>query len=94
MFTIMMPLQSPEGGGAGGVLGGILLSVGQANGILAAGLTALATYRAIREAWKAAHPSEQSPFQEDVALIEMLRTDAAKGVAEVDALLAKYGATA
>lgn len=78
-----------SGGNAAAVVLGSLV---QANNILGAGLTMLATYRAAREAWKAAHPGQESPFKEDAEIIALLGSDADKLVAEVDALLLKHGA--
>lgn len=66
------------------------LALAQANGILAGALTILATYKAAREAWKAAHPSADSPFLEDSQLIDLLKTDSAGLVAHADAVLAKH----
>lgn len=77
-----------EGGGA--IPGVVLGTLGQLNGLLGAGLSILATYKAARDAWKAAHPTVDSPFLEDTQLIDLLRKDAADLVAHVDLVLAKY----
>lgn len=88
---IMMPLCSPDG--IGGALGGVLVTVGQANGIIAGAITLITLYKQAREAWKAAHPDDQSPFLEDAELNDLLREDAGKGLVEINAVLAKYGVT-
>lgn len=79
-----------SGGGVGAVMGTIAVTLGQANGILAGVIAGLAAYRALREAWRAAHPNDPSPFMEDHQLIDLLRQDALAGLREIDAVLAKW----
>lgn len=70
----------------------VLGTVGDANTLLGAGLTILAMYRQARDAWKAAHPDQDSPFKEDHELIAMLAADSQALVDEAAALLKKHGA--
>jgi len=68
----------------------VLGTIGQVNQLLGAGLTILATYKAAREQWKAAHPTDQSPFLEDQQLNDLLRMDAKSLVAHVDDVIRKH----
>lgn len=77
-------------GGGPAVLGNILGGMTQANAILAAAVTLVTTYRAIRKAWQDANPGQQGDFVTDQQLIDLLQRDAAAGVSEVDAILAKH----
>jgi hypothetical protein len=79
------------GNGSGGAIPGVVLgTVSQVNGLLGAALAIFATYKAAREAWKAAHPGAASPFKEDAELIDLLASDADGLVAHADAIRAKH----
>lgn len=74
------------------VVASLAIGAAQANGILAGVATLLATYKAARAAWTAAHPGADSPFKTDAELIDMLAADADGLVAHADAVLAKHQA--
>jgi hypothetical protein len=85
-----MSNSSGGGGGVGAILGGILGGAGQVNSILGTAMGLLAAYRALRAAWADANPGQAGPFLTDEQLIKLLSDDAAKGIVEVDQILAKY----
>lgn len=70
----------------------VLGTVGQVNMILGTALTLIAAYKRARDAWKAAHPGEDTPFLEDSQLIDLFQGDADGLAAHVEGLLAKHGA--
>ncbi len=81
------------GEGAGKIPGAIISGVNQANGILGAALTVIATYKAAREAWKAAHPTDDptaAGWKSDQQLIDILGADADALVEHADAIIRKY----
>lgn len=75
----------------------VIGTLAQANGILGAALTLIATYKAAREAWKDAHPAAApagSPFLDDAALIDLLAKDGQALADHAAAVLAKHLAPA
>jgi hypothetical protein len=83
-----------EGGGGGGKIPqAILNGVTQANGFLGAGLTIIATYKAAREAWKAAHPTTDptaAGWKSDDDLIALAGQAADALVEHADAIIRKH----
>ena len=79
--------------GEGKIPGAIIGGVNTANAILGAGLTILATYKAAREAWKAAHPTDDptaAGWKSDQQLIDLVGVDADALVDHADAIIRKY----
>lgn len=74
----------------GGIAGSVAGGIGKVNDLLAGALTAVATFKAARDAWKLAHPSATDPIPDDHQLVELLRMDAAALVAHVDQVIAKH----
>jgi hypothetical protein len=75
---------------SGGIVGNLAGNIGHVNDLLAGALTAVATFKAARDAWKAAHPDATEPIPDDHQLVELLRMDAAALVAHVDQVIAKH----
>ncbi len=84
--------------GSGGAIPGVVLgTVAQVNGLLAAALGIVATYKAARAGWKAAHPGADptaAGWKTDLELIDLLAGDADALVRHADEIRAKHSAGA